>query len=420
MNFFRRILTFLGIALRRLPITTLLLLAAGGLFALRLTVPLFDTSIDPRHYFPGALEPLALVHYPEVHGYFQLWKGEWWRILVSCLHHFNVLHLVMNSLYIWPCAAVLEPRLGKLGYFLFLLSSALVSSLFEMTIESYFVGLSGVAYALFGALLMLRRVDPQVARFVTPSFVWSGFAWLFLCIVLTLLKLAPIANGAHLGGLVYGVFVGWQVFVVGRRRRWTATAMFGATHGLVVLAILMAMSPIQRGSYFSWKATNSSGLEAQLYWHQATKLDPRQVLAWSQQIDHSIQQREWMAAWSLTLNAAKANRSENAFIEAARQLWSEIKNSAQTAQAEATLDRVFGPESAAWRERIFGPQPGSIADANRPGASISIDGELPAPTLSIKINVDNDLPNFTRPGNAKGIGEVDPEDPRSALFGETL
>ncbi len=400
--------------------TTLLLLAAGGLFALRLTIPLFDTSIDPRHYFPGALEPLALVQYSEVHGYFQLWKGEWWRILVSCLHHFNLLHLVMNSLYIWPCALVLEPRLGKLVYPLFLLSSALVSSLFEMANESYFVGLSGVAYALFGALLMLRRVDPQVARFVTPSFVWSGFGWLFLCIVLTLLKIAPIANGAHLGGLLYGVLVGWQLFVVGWRRRWAATAMFGVTHGLVVLAVLLAMSPVRRGAYFSWKAVNSSGLEAQLYWHQATKLDARQVLAWTQQINHSIHEEDWIAAWSLTLNAAKANRTEKAFVEVAQQLWPEIKKSSQAGQADEVFERTFGAESAAWRERIFGLSQGSLADQNHLGVSVSIDDTAPQPTLSITINVDEDLPNFARPSAKQPIGEVDPDDPRSALLGETL
>ncbi len=404
-------------AFRRLPISTLLLLTAAGLFAMRLTVPLFDRSIIPNQYFPGALFRLEFVNHPEVSGYFDLWRGEWWRIVVSGLHHGGILHLLFNAMLIWSCGAILEPRFGRLLYSFYLFSALLISALPELVIESNFVGLSGVGYALFGSLLVLRRVDAQVARAVTPQFVWIGFGWLFACIPLTLLKIAPIANGAHLGGLLYGAFVGWQLFIVGRRRPTLAVLTLGCAHGLAVVALSLILTPLHNGAYFSWRAKESQGLEAQLLWNRATVVDPRQVLAWKAQIVHALTQGDRLSAWSLCLNAAKANRSQEDFIETARELWIELERQSLTTQARGIFDRTFGPEAEAWQRRIFRDSQRILPIGSASGHHVAIDDQPTEPTLEVRINVDEELPRIDRALQLDLIKRFDEQ--QSALLGES-
>lgn len=398
MNSFRRIFSLLGISLRRLPVTTLLLLAAAGLFAVRLTIPLFETSIDPRHYFPGALERLVVVEHPEISGYFHLWRGEWWRILISGLHHGSLLHLILNALLIWSCGAILEPRFGRLRYAFFLTAALVISALPEIAVEATFIGLSGVGYALFGVLLILRRVDQQVAKFVSPQFVWMGFSWLFLCIPLTQLKVFAVANGAHLGGLLYGAFVGWQLFVVGQRRPWMAVLSLGIVHGLAVCLLSYAVTPIWNGAYFAWKATDTRDFGNELDWQRATKLDPRQVWAWQHQIAIAVTEQDWVKAWGLSLNAAKANRSEEKFIEVARQLWPELEKALMTSPARQAFDQTFGSEADAWKQRIFGRTTDRLVPNSPNGVHVPIDDIESEPALSIQVSIDDDLPDFRHSG----------------------
>jgi len=398
VNSFRRIFSLLSLSFRRLPVTTLLLLASAGLFAVRLTIPLFENSIDPRHYFPGALERLVVVEHPEISGYFQLWRGDWWRILVSGLHHGSLLHLVLNALLIWSCGAVLEPRFGRRRYAFFLTAALLISALPEIVIESNFIGLSGVGYALFGVLLILRRVDPQVAKFVSPQFVWMGFSWLFLCIPLTQLQVFAVANGAHLGGLLYGAFVGWQFFVVGQRRPWIAVLSLGLVHGLAVCWVSYAVTPFRNGAYFAWKATDTRDFGNVVYWQRATDLDPHQVWAWQHQIAIAVAEQDWAKAWGLCLNAAKANRSEETFIDIARQLWAELEKALLISTAQQMLDQTFGPEAVAWKQRIFGGTANRFSRESQNGVPVPIDDIVPEPTLSIEVSIDDDLPDFRHSG----------------------
>lgn len=415
MNFFRRLFALLSFGLRRLPITTLLLLAAAGLFAARLTIPLFETSIDPRTYYPGALQRLLFVEHPEISGFFDLWRGEWWRILVSGLHHGSILHLLFNAMLIWSCGAVLEPRFGRFLYAFFLVSALFISALPEIAMESEFVGLSGVGYALFGALLMLRRVDPYIARIVTAQFVWMGFGWLFLCVPLTILKIAPIANGAHLGGILYGAFMGWQLFIVGRRRPLLTVLSIAMTHGMAAVAVMLAVSPERNGAYFSWKANESGGLQAELYWHRATSVDPHQVWAWKQQIRTAVFRKEWLRAWELSLSALKANRSDESLTEIARSLWNELESHSLSTDGRRAFDQAFGPEADHWWRRLFPPTSANGASSSR--TYVPVDDAPVEPTIDVRLRIDDELPDIERSARLGLIQQLDEH--QSALLGES-
>jgi membrane associated rhomboid family serine protease len=137
---------------------------------------------------------------PQLYGPFDLWDGQWWRIPVSGFHHGGLLHLVMNGLAILFLGRLLESRLKKHTYLAFFLAANVVALLPEFLLEHDVVGLSAGAYAIFGALLVLRRFDWRIAEVFTDQVVQFGIVWLFGCVLLTALNYVNVANVAHFTG----------------------------------------------------------------------------------------------------------------------------------------------------------------------------------------------------------------------------
>ena len=68
-----------------------------------------------------------------------------------------------------------------------------------------FGGLSGVGYALFGYLWMKGQYEPEQAMILHPNTITTMLLWLVLCMTGLL---GPIANAAHVVGLLVGVAFG--------------------------------------------------------------------------------------------------------------------------------------------------------------------------------------------------------------------
>jgi len=78
----------------------------------------------------------------------------------------------------------------------------------------YFGGMSGVLYALFGYVWVRGRLDPTMGIAIPRSTVIVLIAWLMLGFANVL---GPVANYAHLGGLVVGAMLGGLATVRNRR-----------------------------------------------------------------------------------------------------------------------------------------------------------------------------------------------------------
>ncbi|MGE3314754.1 MAG: rhomboid family intramembrane serine protease, partial [Planctomycetaceae bacterium] len=202
------------------PITAAIILASLLLHAAVLVYELRGETEVYRRL--GAVETLTLfqvgekdgplVPVPQMSGPFELWDGQWWRILVSAFHHGGMLHVAMNGIGIAALGWLLEPRLGSARYLLFFLAGTMISMLPEFLLEHQAVGLSGGVYALFGMLLPLRRRDPDVESILTPQFVRFGLAWLIGCVLFTQIGIVHIANAAHFTGFIYGWIAGQVCF----------------------------------------------------------------------------------------------------------------------------------------------------------------------------------------------------------------
>jgi GlpG protein len=139
-------------------------------------------------------------------------QGEFWRIITPIFLHLRPLHLLFNLLAVIPLGRIVERSEGNLRYGLFIFAAAAIPNLLQGLLppqyfgNPMFGGLSGVAYALFGFLWVKTSIQPQMGIYFPTSTVILMLAWLVLGFTG---QVGPIANMAHLGGLLVGLAGGW-------------------------------------------------------------------------------------------------------------------------------------------------------------------------------------------------------------------
>lgn len=419
MNALREIRSSLYRAFYELPVTTLMLFISVMCMLARITAPLWQPGANPAQSFPGMSRLQTFVEYPEVHGHFDLWRGDWWRIFGNAFHHANFLHLFLNAMGIWSCAKLVEPAMGRWRYALFFVSSAAISMVPELLLDHDVVGLSGVFFALFGMLLVLRTRDPAIAEAAPPSFVYLGFFSLFLCVVLSVVGDAPIAHGAHAFGLLYGAITGWVILVV--RRRWPMLSVLcsSSLYASLFIGVLITVNPTWKGSYFAWHA-NEAGrrherLEHQLLlWKAAVQRDSRIAIGWLKIIRLHRQNNDDAAAWSALLDGLKSNRTNDELVNAGRVIWFELSDS-QRASALEELRKKMAHEADAWIVRL---RLDLVSKAARGDEGIELQTERPVFEVPSEL-VPQEVLGITKPHPPVGSPrDVDPTAPDSARLGD--
>ena len=403
----------------RLPVSWLLLLVCALLHGSFIYLSLFPQERGPEGTHIGSLRHLVRIDHPEVHGFFQLWEGQWWRLPVSALHHADLLHLIGNAVIFWIFGGMLEPKLGRFRYLLFLLSGLMVSLMPEAFVEKQAVGISGLVYAMFGVLLVLRTQDETIRERFHPSLIVLGFAWLFLCIPLTILEIWPIANGGHLCGIVYGAFVGWLCYIVLPRDQVIGWLSLVGLHLAVAAGFSALISPVWNGRYWGWRAVTEDRPE---FWLQAVQRDPRMVTGWVAMIGDRLSSNDFEGAWKAALEGARANRSGTKFDEIIRELFRDnFQSTVEQNRALESLRTTFGDEADAWLRRLRLPQLPVIE-----GDSFEELVELPPLDVPVEGfgnsgELTQHVPGITVPYEVPPRwATVDPDDPRSARYGEVL
>lgn len=139
-------------------------------------------------------------------------KGELWRAITPIFLHFHALHLLFNLLTIVPLGRLIERYEGATRYGIILFITAVASNLLQgLMPEQYFGsplfgGLSGVAFGLFGYLWVKTTLQPDIGFFFPTSTITLMLIWLVVGFTGTV---GPIANLAHLGGLLSGMAMAW-------------------------------------------------------------------------------------------------------------------------------------------------------------------------------------------------------------------
>ncbi len=153
--------------------------------------------------------------------------GELWRLVSPIFLHFSFPHILFNVLVLGDLGRQVEQRRGAIRYLLLILAVAIVSNLAQYFLASYvwgsgftqppsgsFGGLSGVLYGVFGYLWIKSRWEPNLGFRLLPGTTAIMVGWLFACLFLPADILGPVANVAHVVGLLMGLVIGYASYVL--------------------------------------------------------------------------------------------------------------------------------------------------------------------------------------------------------------
>lgn len=147
--------------------------------------------------------------------------GQVWRLVTPALMHGSLMHIVFNCYYVLLFGSAIEGIKGQRTFLPLVLVAAIISNCGQAIWQAAtpmggfggFLGLSGINYALFGYVWMRGKVAPGERLGVNQQTVGFMLGWLVICMTGLV---GPIANAAHLVGLIVGVIFGYWPKIVRR------------------------------------------------------------------------------------------------------------------------------------------------------------------------------------------------------------
>lgn len=151
-------------------------------------------------------------------------QGEYWRLWTPAIVHFSLPHALFNAMGVWILGRSLEARAGTVVFALLILVSAAASNLsqYYWSPETRFGGMSGVVYALVGAVFVLQRWQRDW-RDVPSGLVAVAVGWLLFCAsgLFTYIFGIGIANAAHIGGFLCGILLAFAYCLAGGAKKFS-------------------------------------------------------------------------------------------------------------------------------------------------------------------------------------------------------
>jgi GlpG protein len=194
--------------------------------------------ITVAHNYPGALPGpfwLRLGAFGEADPD-DLAAGRLWGLVTTVFIHGDWLHLLFNMIWLVQLGRILELTLSPLIYPAFLIAAAAVGSACELLVSGTTgIGMSGVVYAMFALMWAGRGMYPVWGAVATRPNLNVFIAWGLFCLAATWLRLLNVANGAHAGGFLFGLCIGFLFFVP--RRRWVWAAPLALLLGASAFAV---------------------------------------------------------------------------------------------------------------------------------------------------------------------------------------
>jgi membrane associated rhomboid family serine protease len=135
-----------------------------------------------------------------------IFNGSYWGLISSNFLHTELWHICFNLYWIWFLGKKIEFESKKPFYAIFVMTSALVSSLSQLSFsDSTGIGLSGIGYSFFGFIYIKSKTTDDYKNYLDKKTVNLFVFWLVLCLVLTQYKVWSVGNAAHIGGLLWGM-----------------------------------------------------------------------------------------------------------------------------------------------------------------------------------------------------------------------
>ena len=164
----------------------------------------------------GGSQPGTLLYALGNFGYAnpeQIWNGRVWGLVTTVFIHGGVLHLLFNMLWMVQLGRILERTLPPFTYLAFLVAAAAVGSATELLVSGTTgIGMSGVVYAMFGLMWAGRGAFSSWRAVATQDNLRVFVFWGLFCVAATYFHFLSIANGAHGGGFLFGLCIGFLFY----------------------------------------------------------------------------------------------------------------------------------------------------------------------------------------------------------------
>jgi len=132
-------------------------------------------------------------------------SGEVWRWITPAFIHFGIFHFLFNMSAWWIFGGMVERTQSSRRLFMLFLVCAVISNLVQFLWSgNSFGGLSGVVYGVLGYLWFYERFSPAPPFRLPPGLM----VFMVIALALGFTNFLPMANQAHLGGLLTGCFLG--------------------------------------------------------------------------------------------------------------------------------------------------------------------------------------------------------------------
>lgn len=202
-----------GGTLRRTPVVTLLIAAS---VAMSLWTN-FDKRTDRVINYVNLASPRLDPNDGWVFDSLEAALGqEPWRLIAPMFWHLSFLHLFFNMSWVSGLGGLIERERGSRVLLAVVLVTHLVAAFSEYFWQIYglhrnsvfFGGFSGAVYGLIGFAWAYGEYNRRGDIRLSGQSVQLALIWMVLCFTGAL---GPVANGAHLGGLVAGLIMGWLI-----------------------------------------------------------------------------------------------------------------------------------------------------------------------------------------------------------------
>jgi membrane associated rhomboid family serine protease len=132
-----------------------------------------------------------------------------WTLFTMPLVHSRtqITHIIFNLYAFFVLGRIIEIIYGSRRLAVLLIALAWVASAAQIEFAGIGIGLSGVVYGIFGFMIGASPNNPYLWQFVKANALML-IGWAVLCVVLTQMHVWNIGNGAHIGGLIYGIVCG--------------------------------------------------------------------------------------------------------------------------------------------------------------------------------------------------------------------
>src|SRR5690606_33065920 len=112
----------------------------------------------------------------------EIMSGEVWRLVTPIFLHGGALHLVFNMMWLFQLGGMIERAEGKRFLFFFVIFTAILAHVAQYYVSGpFFVGFSGVVYAMLGYSWMMTRYNPGTGYAMPHQTVVFMMVWLVIC-----------------------------------------------------------------------------------------------------------------------------------------------------------------------------------------------------------------------------------------------